>query len=130
MMTEQERLDRRRERRLGTRFRWAANVLEQAGFVEWGSSDAHGRSLYYIPEGSETDDESNVRIRVSDHYAHTGRGENFDFTVQVHPDHTRRQVQRMAQQIIQERADYLVTEAFKQFCKDRERLVGYPYPDQ
>ena len=116
-MTQQEKLDRRRERLLASRFRWAREFLDRAGFVEWGQSLAHGCSLYYIPDGRELKDESSVRIRVSDHHAHLWRGHNIDFTVQVNPLHTRTQIERMVREAVQARKDYLVSEDYKKFLK-------------
>jgi hypothetical protein len=116
-MTQQEKLDRRHERLLATRFRWAKEFLDRAGFVEWGESLAHGRSLYYIPNGSELKDESYVRIRVSDHDVHLRRERNIDFIVQANPLHTRTQIERMVREAVQDRKDYLASGDYKKLLK-------------
>lgn len=116
-MTPQERLDWRRERLLATRLRWAEEFLGRADFVAWGESLMHGCSLYYIPDGSELEDESYVRIRVSDHYAHPRRQHNIDFTVEINPSHTRTQIERMVRGAIQARKNYLASGDCKEFLK-------------
>ena len=116
-MTQQETLNRRRERLLATRFRWAREFLDRAGFVECGESLAHGRSLYYIPDGSELKDESYVLIRISSHHARLGQERNIDFAVQVNPLHTRTQIERMVRDAVQARKDYLASEDYKKLLE-------------
>jgi hypothetical protein len=61
-------------------------VLAELGFQLEGESTVHGRSEYFIPVELVVDEghEDRVRIRVSDHYAHSFRMEVFltvDFSV-------------------------------------------------
>jgi hypothetical protein len=109
------------------RFVWAHAILTEAGFMEWGQSDAHGLSRYYIPNGSELEDESIVRVRVSDHYAHPTRyGEAGDVAVDFQVDvsaASREEIEKATRQAIRERAAYLRTDEYREVCAQRNRLL-------
>lgn len=112
------------QKKLGRRFAWADKILTEAGFVAWSFSDAHGSSHYYIPLGSETRDESDVRIRVSDHYANQLRSDmgkvTVDFTVVIKHGTPRANVEKAALTAIQERKEYLESDDWKELAAEKE----------
>jgi hypothetical protein len=119
-----KRDESKQQQLLQRRFTWAGELLGQLGFEHWGESSVHGRSEYYIAKGSSEDEdfEDQVRIRVSDHYAHQFRSDmgivSVDFTVQVDPSHKRHQVERLVRDRVSERTEYLNSDAWEQFRDD------------
>jgi hypothetical protein len=118
------------EEELQTRFGWAGEVLAEAGYVDWGSSGAHGLSHYYIKEGDEVLAwNEKIRIRVSDHYANSERyhyGQtSVDFQVDVDSDSTREEIEARARQAIREREEYLASDQYQRFCEGEARTIGF-----
>jgi hypothetical protein len=118
-----------KEDELGQRFAWAGELLAQLRFEESGRSEAHGLSVYYLPKDipwgdyDEEDFGPNVRVRVSDHYAHSYRanlgGESIDFNVSLRPNDARDEVERAVRQAVEERAEFLASEDYRQDCEAR-----------